>query len=402
MDAKRDLIMAVNVPFCFHRCGIYDQGVFVRDRLVRDAYFAALLRELGSAAEELESYRLLSLLLHGGIPTILADMQLPVLVGEIVGRVEVSEDFQICVQTAPGCIGINVLSRLKDHGSVHMEFMLGTTHPFELEALGRDIGEGDMAVSCQIMEFAKHKDYGIDLCYGVPGQTLSSVDESVEKALSFGATSVGLHPIRVCEGSFLHRRLVVERGRAINHVHHRAVPDAQTAFALFEEEDRLLREAGFAPYTSRRYAKDGCVGLHHVLQREGVDLMGLGVAACSTCSGYTVENTPDLDRYISGAGDPGAVIVRAVPRSTAETMRAYVMGAVDLPEGLSLDECRRRFGEAPEESVWQPLVERGLVEVDRTDGERVCLTERGRCFADEVQSHLANHIACCCKKLDAD
>lgn len=386
MDQKRDLIMSINVPFCPKICDFCDKGYLSSEKSTRDAYTKAVLRELDSVSDELDDYKLRCLHLGGGVPTYLAEMQLPQLVRAVVNRVELADDFVIDLKTAPGCIGINVLSKIKDCGPLRMEFDLCTSHPFESEVLGRKYSEGDMAVSRTILEYGKTKDLGVDLMYGLPGQNQSTVRSSLETAQYFAPTSVALLPLRVTRGTKFYQRVVVEHGRSIELTHHRSLPTREEKLACFAAADEILKADGFEPYTAWHYAQLGREGLYHRLLQSDIDRIGLGVGGISLDSDCFMRNTSDLDRYLKGAGDPSIVLDKAELADSATRMRLFVRGGLFKIEGLNLAECRERYGQEPDRAVWGPLIEEGLVEPfsDGVNGEMMRLTLEGRCFADEV------------------
>ena len=238
-----------------------------------------------------------------------------------------------------------------------------------------------MAVSRTILEFGKVKDFGVDVMYGLPGQTESSICASLDSADYFAPTSIGLLPLRPTAGTPFYRRVVTNHGRSIKLTHHRNLPTRDEKLACFAAADASLVERGFAPYTAWHYAKPGYEGLYHRLMQQDIDRIELGVGGASLTDDLFVRTTSDLDRYLKKAGDPAATVASVEQVDAAGRRRLFVRGGLSLSEGLSLAACRERYGEAPGDEVWGPLVEEGLV---TREDDTVRLTLAGRCFADEA------------------
>lgn len=307
----RDLIVSVRVPFCRHPCDVYDADVVQAPREKRAAYQRALLREVESLGEELADYRLRALRFDGGIPTILDDMGLPEVVRAVERSALLADDFELTVATGPGCIGINVLSRLRDLRLSRIDFLLASAVAYELDVLDYRQTPGDLYVSRQILEFGKLDNLGVEVMAGLPGQTPASMDATIDQALYFAPTVFIVTPFSLKPGSALYRRIVVEGGRRIPHVNNRTLPDGEArAEIAAHAEERLLRE-GYRPFAPGRYALPGREGLYERLAESGVERMGVGLGGVSVCGGFRVENTSDLDAYIAGAGDPARTVAKA-------------------------------------------------------------------------------------------
>ena len=382
----KDLILTVRVPFCTAKCGFCTKNISVCPKQTRNAYTRALLRELESVRDELADYHLRTLYFTGGTPTLLADRQLPELVREILKRANPADDMELTVATNPGCIGINVLSRLKDYGLTRLEFSLGTVDPLEQDLLDRRFGEGEMYVSRQILEFGGAENFSVDILRGQPGQGRANMRSLVESALRFAPPSAAMYPLRYAEGTPLHQKLAGGNARAIPNVFYRGLPDAGTARESFALAEELFAAEGLTPYTVYHYARPGFESLHHRLVRTDIDRMELGLGGATVSGGLLIRNTDDLDAYIRWAGDPARTLAEVRELTPGERMRAHVLGRLGLLSDFSPAACRDLFGCAPEDAALDDLANRGLL---AESGGRWSLTREGRCFAPEVFAALS-------------
>ena len=381
----KDLILTVNVPFCMSRCSFCSKNIRVSSKETRDAYSEALLRELVSVQDELSEYRLRALYFSGGTPTILADRQLPMLAHEIQKRANLADDFELTVATNPGCIGINVLSRLKDYRLSRLEFSLVSVDRIEQDILDRHFGEEEMYVSRQILEFGQLENFSVDIMRGQPGQQKANLQNLVESALEFAPPSVAMYPLRYSENTTLHRKLTFREGRTIPNVFYRKLPDREVMLESFVLAEELLAKEGLRPYTEYHYAKPAFQSLHHRLVRTDIDRIGLGLGGITVSDGLLVQNTDKLDTYIRHAGDPAQTLTEIRKLRPEEQMAEHIAGRLGLLEAFSPAECRERFGCVPANEAMHSLAEMGLL-AER--GGCWSLTQAGRCFAQEVFSRL--------------
>ena len=377
----KDLIVTVRVPFCTARCSFCSKNIHVCPAETRTAYTKALLRELASVRDELSEYRLRTLYFTGGTPTLLPDRQLPELAGEILRTAVPADDIELTVATNPGCIGINVLSRLKDHGLSRMEFSLGSNDPFAQDLLGRYAGEDEMYVSRQILEFGQMEEFGIDILRGLPGQDPELTRSLIGAVLCFAPPAAAMIPLRYDVSTPFHQRLTARDGRTIPNVRYRSLPDEQTQLEAFMLAEELLAAEGLRPYTEFHYARSGHESLHHRLVRTDIDRIELGAGGVTVSDGMLIRNTDDLDTYIRYAGDPEHTLTEVRPLTDEEQMRAFAAGRLGLLSELSPAECVSRFGCAPETDVLDALGERGWLQEENGAWS---LTPAGKCFAPQV------------------
>ena len=381
----KDLILTVNVPFCMSRCSFCTKNIHVRSKEARDAYSEALLRELASVRDELSEYRLRALYFSGGTPTILAERQLPMLAHEIQKCANPAEDFELTVATNPGCIGINVLSRLKDYRLSRMEFSLASVDRIEQDILDRHFGEEEMYVSRQILEFGQMENFSVDILRGQPGQQKANMQNLVESALAFAPPSVAMYPLRYAENTPLHEKLTFREGRTIPNVFYRKLPDREVMLESFVLAEELLAKEGLRPYTEYHYAKPAFRSLYHRLVRTDIDRIGLGLGGVTVSDGLLIRNTEDLDTYIRHAGDPAHTLTEIRKLRPEEQIAKHITGRLGLLEKFSPAECRERFGCAPGNEALDSLADMGLL---AESAGCWSLTRAGRCFAQEVFSRL--------------
>ena len=134
-------------------------------------------------------------------------------------------------------------------------------------------------------------DWGVELMYGLPGQTLSTWEETVGKALALDPPHVSVDRMR--------RPARAKDGQE---------EDGEALAALRGHAVARLREAGYAEYVVDRFAKPGCASRHAELTYAGADEVGLGAGARSLVGGYSYRNVDDVPTYLACSADPERVV----------------------------------------------------------------------------------------------
>jgi oxygen-independent coproporphyrinogen-3 oxidase len=166
-----------------------------------------------------------------------------------------------------------------------------------------------------------------DLMYGLPGQTLDDLAESLERTAALGANRVALF-------GYAHVPHLVPRQKRIDAA---ALPGQAERFAMAELGYRQLTGAGYEPVGFDHFALPGdglaqaalAGRLHRNFQGftddEAPVLLGLGASAISSFPRLIVQNEKNAGRYrmqLSQGVHPAALGVR---RSADDRKRAAVI-----------------------------------------------------------------------------
>jgi oxygen-independent coproporphyrinogen-3 oxidase len=151
---------------------------------------------------------------------------------------------------------------------------------------------------------------GADLMFGLPNQTMTDWDETLESALALPLNHVSCY------------ELTVEDGTALSRSSPR-LPDSDQVADMWEVAMNRLPAAGFAQYEIANYARDGHVCRHNMKYWLDFDFLGFGAGAWSCRHGTRFANPADIDKYLAGraTGFPPAQIDHIPPQvKMAETL----------------------------------------------------------------------------------
>lgn len=233
-----------HVPFCQSKCGycnlfsVTGLGAETVERYLdavgrQVSQYAGILREAGAVFSDFT--------MGGGTPLLLEAGQLERVFDLVDGNLEFEQNRQIVVETAPNQTRREKLNLLKRRGVTRVSMGIQSFSDRELAALGRGHGGQQARRALELLKSYDFPCVNVDFIYGIPGQTVESLLESLEEAVSFAPDEIFLYPLYVKHGARLEREGVV--------------PEPEKAYLQYREGAAYLKSKGFRQDSMRRFVK---------------------------------------------------------------------------------------------------------------------------------------------------
>jgi len=216
----------------------------------------------------------------------------------------------------------------------------------------------------------------LDLIYGIPGQTLSSWDQTLRQACEFEPVHLSCYALSLEEGTQFD--LAFRRGEL-----DLIETDVERQFQAYATKQ--LDAAGFAQYEISNWSKKGHVCRHNRRYWQGQDYVGLGPSAQSYLSGCRFGNVANLDQYCRQLEGGEMPVAEREHLSNVQQEKERVVFGLRLLDGVPIDSVERMLDDpAWTTSLASLLKEDYLVKTS----SRLALTVKGRQFADMVGKQL--------------
>jgi oxygen-independent coproporphyrinogen-3 oxidase len=322
----------VHVPFCRGKCrycGFY--SVRLKASLAR-RYVRAAERELSSYAGRL-SRPLASVFLGGGTPTCLGAELLGGLLEVLAPWLDERTEFS--VEANPGTVDPTMARLLAAGGVNRVNLGAQSFEDKELRFLGRGHVAAEARRAVQSLRAAGVRNLGLDLIYGIPGQTLGTWRSSLAEALALRPEHLSCYALSIEKDTPLEADLRAGR-----------IEEADEALqaACYRHAIAAAREAGLQHYEISNFAREGRRCRHHLTYWRNQPYLGIGPAAASYLDGRRRTNAADLDAYLQ-ALEAGGLPPASQERLTGRAgMAETVMLALRLTEGLERQAFRARYG----------------------------------------------------------
>ncbi|HTC77678.1 MAG TPA: radical SAM family heme chaperone HemW, partial [Terriglobales bacterium] len=273
----------ISVPFCKSKCSYcnFASDVFAGgrmqgyvDRLCADIAAAeAIAIEAGGKFEpEVDS-----IYFGGGTPSLLEPAQLQQIFAAIRERFDVAHDGEITVECAPGTLSDAVIDVLARGGVNRVSLGVLSFVDAEARAVGRlhtrEVALADIAR----LRRAGIGNINVDLIAGLPHQTATSWETSLDEVISSGVPHASVYMLEVDEDSRLGRELIA--GGARYHAHF--VPDDGLTAELYERACERLSATGIVQYEISNFARPGKESRHNLKYWTRQPYLGFGVDAHS-------------------------------------------------------------------------------------------------------------------------
>ncbi len=389
------------------------------------AYVDALCKEIkfvGSRAErsrsdsggEVEAH---TVFFGGGTPSLLSPQQFDSIFRSIRDNFKLTDDAEITMEANPGTVSYANLLQLRKIGINRISYGVQSANTEELRMLERVHSFFDVIEAVSNSRKAGFKKLNLDLIYGLPEQTLSTWQTTVNRIL-------GLHPEHISAYA-----LTLEHGTPFGRWSSKGLlplPDPDLAAEMYEWLSETLEVHNYIQYEISNWAKineevrmqndelaagDSSFSSHqssfqcrHNLQYwRGLPYLAFGAGAHGYANGYRYSNVLRIKTYIDRLTQFSNSPVFNLPfplspgtvnhhkQSINDDMSEFMMTGLRLTrEGVSEVEFQERFGQTMGDVYGKEideLLKLGLIEnCVGTDGHlpRLRITKRGRLVGNQV------------------
>lgn len=323
----------IHIPFCRSKCDYCDFYSLPGREARMDDYLKALLAHIRETGPLSRGYQVDSLYFGGGTPSVFGDKRLRAVLAEVQKRFDVARDTEVTVECNPDSVNDKMLGRLRRAGVNRLSLGVQSACDAELSAVHRPHTFQQAANAVKAARAAKIKNLSLDLIYGLPGQSLESWRDTVEKTLALEPDHLSCYGLKVESGTPLDWR--VQRGESLPD------DDAQADMYLWMV-DRLAK-AGYKQYEISNFARQGFQSRHNLKYWMGRPYVGFGPGAHSDFGGRRYSFIRDLDAYIDGVLGGGAVIDESELIPQRERGGEYLMLRLRTTRGIEEWEYRREY-----------------------------------------------------------
>ena len=368
-----NLALYIHIPFCRHKCH-YCSFVSYEHR---EADISPYLRALGiEMAQHASDESISSIYFGGGTPSLLSVRQIDDLLTTIKSLFTVDEAAEITIEANPGTVTLEYLTEIRKLGINRLSLGMQSLNDSELVLLGRIHTAAEAIDAVRSARNSGFENLSLDLIYGLPGQTMTSWRETLEKALEMEPEHCSLYALTLEPEAPMRREIEAK-----------LIPDIDpdTSADQYELAEDLLAAHGYRHYEISNWAKKGRECRHNTVYWQNLPYLGVGVAAHSCLGGHRLANTRSLDRYMAAFASSVLPVVEMDEEISPELECAEtIILGLRLCQGISLDNIHQRFGInllAHYRQQVGEMVDYGLLE--RADGH-IRLTRRGRLLSNEV------------------
>lgn len=375
---KKPLSLYVHIPFCVKKCLYCDFLSGPAEEGEKEEYVNLLSQEIASWGRQLEGeYRLETIFLGGGTPSCLTSKQLEQLGNIIQNAFSTGENLEFTTEANPGTVSEEHIRAWKNMGINRISLGLQSAQEEELRRLGRIHTYPQFLETYESLRDAGFDNINIDLMADIPGQTLASYRDTLEKIIA-------LMPQHISAYS-----LIVEPGTPFYEMEQKGILEREGEDIdrkMYDLTGEYLQEHGYHRYEISNYALAGRECRHNCVYWQGGEYLGVGLGASSYLQQYRFSDQTRIEeyrRYVQKMEQSGGWTewefkeLSSLDRQMQ--MEEFMFLGLRMQQGISRKEFKRRFGvdiEFVYGTVFKRLFQDNLLAGDDFH-DRIYLTNRG-------------------------
>jgi oxygen-independent coproporphyrinogen-3 oxidase len=366
----------VHIPFCLKKCP-YCDFYSTTDLSLRQSFLRALLQEI-SLIRPCQSLQFDSVYIGGGTPSVLKANHIAQIIGTVHKSLKILSDSEITVEVNPGTIAPGVFWNYRRAGINRVNIGVQSFQEANLKFLGRIHSAKDSLATIEQAREAEFQNLGLDLIYGIPGQTEWTWRQDLEKAVTLEPEHLSCYMLTYESGTSM--------DKSRQNGHFKPMSDRQMG-DLFQITVEFLEAHGYAQYEISNFARSkSSRSRHNQKYWSFVSYFGLGPSAHSFVEPIRFWNHPSITRYIKDLDENRLPVSSKETLSREQMMIEAVYLGFRKSEGLDTDGFERKFGIRFYEIFGKAIKtfeERGLLELTQN---RCALTRKGMLFLDSIVS----------------
>ena len=361
--ARGDVSLYLHVPFCEQICWYCGCNTGAANKTQRlSSYLDALHREISITGVRLgREVKVRRIAFGGGSPNAISPTDFVRLVDALTLHMPLF-DPAWSIELDPRTLSPEWCQVMGVVGVTYASMGVQTFDPGLQAAIGRVQPGAEIARAVDLLRANGVSSLNFDLMYGLPGQTLEMLEQTLHRTIELGADRIALF-------GYAHVPHLIPRQRRIDGTN---LPGQAERFAMAEFGYRLLTEAGYVPVGFDHFAKPGDPMAQAVEQGtlrrnfqgftddQAQTLLGLGASAIGCFPDLLVQNEKNAGRYRMLLSQDRLPAAHGIRRSADDQRRGAVIEALLCHGKASLD------AELATEAAARlaPFTQRGLARLD--------------------------------------
>lgn len=260
----------IHVPFCEKKCP-YCKFYSIASLSLVSRWLQALRKEMRQYKDRFECFD--SLYLGGGTPSLLRIRELEVILSDVFTGFDLAADAEVTIEANPRDLTLEKASDLKVLGFNRVSIGIQSFDELELVFLGRRHTARDAREAFKNLRSAGFANVGIDLMYGIEGQSLNGWSKTLKTALALRPEHISCY------------ELTIEKGTPYWRMKQRGMMKAgceEAARDFFIAASEILEDRGYLHYEVSNFARsESHRSRHNVKYWHHVPYLGLGPSAHS-------------------------------------------------------------------------------------------------------------------------
>lgn len=365
----------IHIPFCEHICFYCDfNKVFLEGQPV-DEYIEALIKEIRLTRLLHPSKESETIYIGGGTPTSLTAKQLDGLLEGVRKELTFTDGNEFTVEANPGDLDADKLAVLKNYGVNRLSMGVQSFDDRLLKKIGRKHSAQDVFDTLKIVDQSGFDNVSIDLIYALPGQTMESFQDTLDKALSLDLPHYSLYSLILENKTIFYNW--ARQGR-LN------LPNEDAEGDMFELAEAAMKKAGRLQYEVSNFSIPGKESQHNLVYWNNEHYYGFGAGASGYLDHTRYRNHGPIQHYLQPLRENRLPIIETEKLTKTNQIEEEMFLGLRKKAGISIQNFQDKF-QTSVFDIYGPVIEELklsglLVEI----GDVLTLTDRGLILGNDV------------------
>jgi putative oxygen-independent coproporphyrinogen III oxidase len=374
---RNRLAFYIHIPYCLSRCGYCDFNTYTPSELKSDGitrltsrYTDSVLAEIALAKREVGHAIVPSIFFGGGTPSLMPAGEINRIIERVGSEFELAEDVEITVEVNPDSLSASFLSEIRSGGANRISMGMQSAVPHVLAALDRTHNPENVIRSGELIKGAGFERFSVDLIYGVPGESITDWERSIDAALALPIDHLSAYALIVERGTKLASR--INRGELV------MPPEDETA-EKYLMIDSALSGFEFEWYELSNWSRPGSECKHNIAYWDGSYWWGVGPGAHSFYNGKRWWNVKHPDSYQRNLAAMLSPKESEEILDEANVAAEFLMLNIRMRSGIGLNQLS-----SDAQVAAARYLESGHIDSEHWRNNRMVLTPEGRLIADRI------------------
>lgn len=368
----------IHVPFCASKCIYCDFYSVVTERELKEPFIQAVKQELLQRKDYLQGESIQTIYFGGGTPSRLSPASYQEVFETIYKNYSVDQGAEITLEANPDDLSDDYLKGIQALPFNRLSLGVQSFDDTELKFMNRRHSAKEAVEAVDRSKEVGFENISIDLIFGIPGQTDTSWQLSLEQAIRLDVPHISAYGLTYEEGTKLWQLL---KNGKINEI------DEDTSLRFFDTLIDTLQGVGYEQYEISNYAKPGRYSRHNSAYWEGEKYLGAGPSAHSFDGASRQWNVASTTQYATGITSGKPVFEKEL-LSLKDQYNDMIITRLRTKSGINVDALHRIFGEEMAEAFFRQANEYLQAGYLKNIANQVFLTRKGLYVSDRIMIDL--------------
>ncbi|MFL5765655.1 MAG: radical SAM family heme chaperone HemW [Bacteroidia bacterium] len=371
----------IHIPFCKQACHYCDFH-FSTSLQNKDAFLAALKKEIALQKNYLQGEKIATVYFGGGTPSLLSGQEINDIFNSLEKHFSILPGAEVTLEANPDDLTEEKIAALRETPVNRLSIGIQSFYDEDLLLMNRAHNANEALKAVRLAQENGLENISIDLIYGIPGLTDHRWRNNLQVAFALGVKHISAYCLTVEPKTALAQQVKAGKVKDV---------DEQQSAEQFNTMLEAMHANDFVQYEISNFCRDGAYSRHNSSYWQKEKYLGLGPSAHSFNGASRQWNISNNALYIRSLEKGELKFVRE-ELSTAQHYNEYLLTTLRTIWGTDLDQIRDLFG--------TKFLDYCLGEAEKyirsgdviNEENKLFLTDKGKLIADRITSDLFKTI----------